>query len=89
MTITPTTKMTTTEVLSLSTYILSVRQYMGDIMKEYGIVGVDEKADRQMVNKMDTVIAAWSAGEKSSRLVAQELADMIPVAWNRKKKVKI
>jgi len=82
-------RMTDTEVFSLSVYMLSVRQYMGDIMKEYGIVGVDEKADRQMVNKMDTVIAAWSAGEKSSRLVAQELADMIPVAWNRKKKVKI
>lgn len=81
--------MTDTEVFSLSVYMLSVRQYMGDIMKEYGIVGVDEKADRQMVNKMDTVIAAWSAGEKSSRLVAQELADMIPVTWNRKKKVKI
>ena len=89
MTSTPTTKMTTTEVLSLSTYMLSVRQYMGEIMKGYGIVGVDEKADRQMVNNLDGVIAAWSMGEKSSRLVAQELADTIPVAWNRKKKVKV
>jgi hypothetical protein len=80
--------MTDTEVFSLSVYMLSVRQYMGDIMKEYGIVGFEEKADRQMINKMDTVIAAWSVGEKSSRLVAQELADLIPVAWNRKRKAK-
>jgi hypothetical protein len=82
-----TKRMTITEVTSLSTYMISVRLYLAEMMKDQGIVGVDEKADRQMVNKTYIVIDGWSAGE-SSRMMAKELADTIPVAWNRKKKVK-
>lgn len=81
-------RMTDTEIHSLSVYMISVRQYLGDMMKEQGIVGVDEKADRQIVNKTYTVIDGWSAGE-SSRWIAQHLADTIPVSWNRKSKKKV
>jgi hypothetical protein len=81
-------RMTATEVFSLSTYMISVRQYLAEMMKDQGIVGVDEKADRQMVNKTYSVIDGWVNGE-SSRMMAKVLADTIPVAWNRKKKAKV
>lgn len=81
-------RLTETELYSLATYMLTVRQYLGDMLKDQGIVGYDEKADRQTVNKNFTILTGWSAGI-ASRAIADELAQTLPISWNRKAKKKV
>ena len=71
--------------MSFSVYFITVRQELGAIMKERAIVGVDEKADRQCVNKIEEITAGWNDDEFVYPL-ALKLADAIPASWNRKKK---